>query len=82
MYYHNYMMGQLFASQVHHALCRELYADADPNAVTYIGDKRVGEWMKQKVFAPGRLYDWRGLTKHATGEDLSPKAFAQDFRAK
>src|SRR5207244_5071812 len=22
VYYHNYMMGQLFASQVHHAICR------------------------------------------------------------
>ena len=83
VYYHNYMMGQLFASQVHHSLCRDVYGpNADPNAVIYIGDKRVGEWMNQKVFAPGRLYDWRGLTKHATGEELSPKAFAQDFRAK
>jgi len=82
VYYHNYMMGQLFASQVHHALVRDLYPDSSPDAVTYIGDKRVGEFMKKKVFAPGRLYDWRGLTKFATGEDLSPKAFAADFKAK
>src|SRR5262245_26763392 len=82
VYYHNYMMGQLFASQVHHALCRDVYGDADPNGVTYIGDKRVGDWMKQKVFDPARLYDWRGLTKHATGAELNAKAFAADFKAK
>jgi peptidyl-dipeptidase A len=82
VYYHNYMMGQLFASQVHHTISRELYAKADPRAVLYIGDKKVGEFMKKKVFEPGRTLNWKGLTKHATGEDLNPKAFAADFRAK
>jgi peptidyl-dipeptidase A len=81
VYYHNYMMGQLFASQVHHAICRDVYNGANPNTVIYVGDKRVGDFMKKKVFEPGRLYDWRGLTRHATGEDLSPKAFAEDFKA-
>ncbi|HLW67885.1 MAG TPA: M2 family metallopeptidase [Gemmataceae bacterium] len=80
VYYHNYMMGQLFASQVHHAICRDVYKDADPNTVLYVGDKRVGDFMKKKVFEPGRSLDWRGLTKFTTGEELSPKAFAKDFQ--
>jgi len=80
VYYHNYMMGQLFASQVHHALSKEL--GTNPAATIYIGDKRVGDFMKKKVFEPGRTYDWKGLTKFATGEDLSPKAFALDFQGK
>ncbi|HEY2911460.1 MAG TPA: M2 family metallopeptidase [Gemmataceae bacterium] len=78
VYYHNYMMGQLFASQVHHALAKEL--GTEPRATIYIGDKRVGEFMKKKVFEPGRTYDWKGLTKFATGADLSPQAFAKDFQ--
>jgi peptidyl-dipeptidase A len=82
VYYHNYMMGQLFASQVHAAICKEVYNGAHPNSVTYINEKKVGEFMKAKVFAPGRLYDWRGLTKFATGSDLSPNAFAADFSEK
>jgi len=82
VYYHNYMMGQLFASQVHHTIARELYNNAAPNTVLYIGDKAVGEFMKKKVFEPGRTLDWRGLTRFATGEDLSPKAFAKDFQGK
>ena len=82
VYYHNYMMGQLFASQVHHAICREVYNGADPNSVVYVGDKRVGEFMRKKVFGPGALYDWRGLTRNATGEELNPKAFAADFKGK
>jgi peptidyl-dipeptidase A len=71
-------MGQLFASQVHHALSKDVY-NADPKTVIYIGEKKVGEFMKKKVFEPGRTKDWKGLTKFATGEDLNPKAFAKDF---
>ncbi len=82
VYYHNYMMGQLFASQVHHALCKELYPDAAVNGVLYIGDKKVGAFMKKKVFEPGRTLSWNDLTKFATGEELSPKAFAKDFSGK
>lgn len=79
VYYHNYMMGQLFASQVHHALCRDALK-IEPRATTYIGEKTVGEFMKAKVFEPGRTMSWRDLTKFATGEALSAKAFAKDFR--
>ncbi len=82
VYYHNYMMGQLFASQVHHALCKELYPDQPVGDVLYIGDKKVGEFMKKKVFEPGRTLGWNELTKFATGEELSPKAFAKDFGGK
>jgi peptidyl-dipeptidase A len=82
VYYHNYMMGELFASQVHHAIVRELYKDADPNSVIYAGDKALGEFMKKRVFEPGRSLSWNELTRHATGEPLNPKAFAADFKTK
>lgn len=82
VYYHNYMMGQLFASQVHHTIAKDVYNDADPSTVLYIGDKKVGEFMKKKVFEPGRTLDWKGLTKFATGEELNPRAFAKDFQGK
>jgi peptidyl-dipeptidase A len=78
VYYHNYMMGQLFASQVHHALSKDVY-NADPKTALYIGEKKVGEFMKKKVFEPGRTKTWKELTKFATGEELNPKAFAKDF---
>ena len=81
VYYHNYMMGQLFASQVHHALCKEVYNGGDPRTVTYIKNKGVGDFMRKKVFEPGRLLTWKELTRHATGADLNPAAFAADFKA-
>jgi peptidyl-dipeptidase A len=81
VYYHNYMMGELFASQLHHAIARDVYKGADPNSVIYVGDKAVGEFMKQRVFDPGRTLPWNDLTKHATGAPLNAKAFAADFKA-
>jgi peptidyl-dipeptidase A len=78
VYYHNYMMGQLFASQIHHALSKDVY-NADPKTTLYVGEKKVGEFMKKKVFEPGRTKTWKELTKFATGEELNPKAFAKDF---
>jgi peptidyl-dipeptidase A len=82
VYYHNYMMGELFASQVHHAIARELFKGTDPDRVVYVNNKGVGDFMKQRVFEPGRILSWNDLTKHATGELLNPKAFAADFKAR
>jgi peptidyl-dipeptidase A len=82
VYYHNYMMGQLFASQVHATIAKEVYGGADPRTVTYVGEPKVGEFMKKRVFEPGKSLDWRGLTKFATGSELSPRAFAADFGGK
>jgi peptidyl-dipeptidase A len=82
VYYHNYQMGQLFASQVHHAIAREVYKGADPDTVVYVGNGEVGEFMKKRVFEPGRTLTWNELTKHATGQPLNATAFAADFKGK
>jgi peptidyl-dipeptidase A len=82
VYYHNYMMGELFASQVHHAIVRDLYKGKDPNSVIYVDNKAVGDFMKKRVFAPGKTLTWNELTRHATGATLNAKAFAADFKKK
>jgi peptidyl-dipeptidase A len=74
------MMGQLFASQVHHAIAREVLGGVDPSKANYVNKPGVGEFMKAKVFAPGKTLAWNALTRHATDEDLNSKAFAADFR--
>jgi peptidyl-dipeptidase A len=78
-YYHNYMMGELFACQVHDAIARDLKLPGKPATAVYTRDPRVGEFMKEKVFGPGAFLSWNELTKHATGADLNAKAFAAEF---
>jgi peptidyl-dipeptidase A len=82
VYYHNYMMGELFASQLHHAIARDVYKGAPPDTVVYVDNPEVGRFMRERVFAPGRTKSWNELTRFATGAELSPEAFAQDFRGK
>ncbi len=79
-YYHNYMMGELFACQVHAAICRDLEIPGEPANAYYTRDPRVGEFMQDKIFDPGATYPWNELTEHATGEKLNAKAFAAEFQ--
>jgi peptidyl-dipeptidase A len=74
------MMGQLFASQLHHAICRDVLGGANPQNGLYVGNKKVGGFLKERVFGPGRTLNWNALTKHATGAELNPQAFAADFK--
>lgn len=79
-YYHNYMMGELFACQVHAAIARDLGLKGEPATAYYTRDPRVGEFMKEKVFDPGAFLPWNELTEHATGQPLNAKAFAAEFK--
>jgi peptidyl-dipeptidase A len=81
VYYHNYMLGEMFASQVHHALVREVLPGTQPAGAIYVGNKAAGDFMKKSVFQPGLTLTWNELTRHATGEELNPKAFAEDLGA-
>lgn len=81
LYYHNYELGEMFASQVHHALVREVLPGTKPVDAVYVGNKKAGEFLQQRVFNPGMTLNWSELARHATGEDLSPKAFAEDIGA-
>jgi peptidyl-dipeptidase A len=79
VYYQSYMLGQLFASQVHHAIAHDVL-HADPAAAVYVGNTAVGRFMRQRVFEPGDTLDWNALTRHATGAELNSKAFAADIK--
>jgi peptidyl-dipeptidase A len=79
VYYHNYMLGQLFGCQVHRAIAREVLHDKDAPHAFYTDNPAVGEFMKVRVFDPGRTMKWNDLTRHATGEPLGAEAFAAEF---
>lgn len=81
-YYHNYMMGELFAAQVHAALVREVLGPSvDPAHAIYVGNKAAGRFLREKVFAPGAILPWNELTREATGKELNPRDFAKQIEA-
>lgn len=82
VYYHNYMLGELFASQLHHAIAKEVYPGMEVDQVTYVGNPKVGEFMKKRVFGPGKTLPWGKLIEYATGKPLDATAFSRDFQGK
>lgn len=80
VYYHNYLLGQLFASQVHRTIAREVLNQPNdwPRAY-YTKNPAVGQFMRERVFGPGLSLNWNELTRHATGEPLGAQAFAEEF---
>ena len=59
--------------------CGRCCRATNPAGAIYVGNKAAGEFMQQRVFAPGLTLNWNELTRHATGEPLNPKAFAEDL---
>jgi peptidyl-dipeptidase A len=77
VYYHNYLMGECFASQIEARLrAQVLNGDA-----TYSGNPAVGEWLTANVFRPGARFHYDDLARAATGEPVGPDAFAEQFLA-
>jgi Zn-dependent M32 family carboxypeptidase len=74
------MMGDLFATQVwSHIATNVLHSKRPPLELSFFGEKAVGHYLTEKVFRKGNLLNWMELTKHATGEPLTAKAFAAMF---
>ena len=82
VYYHNYMMGELFASQLHAAIARDVYKGADPDTVVYVGNKEVGRFMRHTRLRAGQTMSWNELTKHATGSGAESGGVRQGFPGK
>ena len=78
-YYHNYMLGELLASQLHNYIVRNVLKLDSDEGVSYVNQKRCGEFLREKVFEPGSVYHWNEMIKQATGEELTPKYFAAEF---
>lgn len=78
-YYHNYMLGELLASQLHdHIVHNVLGLESDRN-VSYVDQKAIGDYLRKNVFGPGARYHWNDMIARATGEPLTAKYFVRQF---
>ena len=79
VYYHNYMLGELTASQFHMYIAENILKSNDPVVTTYANHSEVGTYMRERIFKPGSRYDWNGLLQFATGEPLNSAHFGEQF---
>lgn len=78
VYYHNYMLGELLASQLHNYITKNIIKTKD-TLTDYSGKKEVGKWLIKNIFEPGAKYRWDELIKKATHEPLTTKYFVEEF---
>ena len=79
VYYHNYLLGELIASQLTSALHNERLAGATPRG--YAGHHELGAFLRDRVFASGARLHWQNLLEDATGSRLTPEPFVREFVA-
>ncbi|MBI1801803.1 MAG: M2 family metallopeptidase, partial [Chloroflexi bacterium] len=69
--YHNYLLGELNASQLTHRLIADCGGLVDrPEA---------GQWLTANVFRRGAEADWNESLRRATGEPLTAQYFVDEF---
>jgi peptidyl-dipeptidase A len=73
-YYHNYLLGDLLASQIYSYITTNV-----SKSQSFVDEKAVGTYLKDKVFMPGARYDWNEMIEKATGEKLTAKYYAKQF---
>ena len=78
VYYHNYMLGELLASQFLFTIMEEEGVDKIKD-LRFAGNIKMGKYFVNRVFRPGKKYRWDRLVEYATGESLNPEYFVKQF---
>jgi peptidyl-dipeptidase A len=78
-YYHNYLLGELLASQLHYYMVTNIIKSEDYKFQDYSGNTQVGTYLKDRIFMPGMKYYWNDMIEKATGEKLTAKYYAKQF---
>lgn len=73
VYYHNYLLGEIVASQFQNTIDRHVLNGAGVAETGYVNQTPVGEYLRDKVFKPGGSVHWNKLLHSATGEELNPR---------
>ncbi len=78
-YYHNYLLGELLASQLYYYIVATILQSDDYKFQSFVNNKEVGDYLKANVFTMGSKYYWNDMIEKATGEKLTAKYYAKQF---
>ncbi len=80
-YYHNYLLGELLASQFYAHIGTKVLSGKGHQAAGYSHLPEIGRFFREKVFADGASMPWQQLIRKAAGQDLDPGFYAREFTA-
>lgn len=75
-YYHNYMLGELLASQLQNFISTNVISE---NHSKDFSGKEIGEYLINRFFKFGASLSWNELIKNATNEELNISYFINEF---
>lgn len=78
-YYHNYLLGELLASQLYHYIGSNVLKSEDIKNQDFFNRPEIGKYLIENVFKPGSKYYWNDMIEKATGEKLTAKYYAKQF---
>ncbi|MBI1933370.1 MAG: M2 family metallopeptidase [Ignavibacteriales bacterium] len=79
VYYQNYMLGELLASQLYFFIKEKVLINNSSENISFVGKQEVGEYLINLFFSYGALYKWDKLVKNSTGEELNPNYWIKQF---
>ncbi|MBI4586342.1 MAG: M2 family metallopeptidase [Planctomycetes bacterium] len=79
VYYQNYMLGELAASQLENYLIKEVLGEKNGDGGSMIGRREAGRFLVEHIFRPGRRWPWSELIRKATGKPLDAEHFIEQF---
>jgi peptidyl-dipeptidase A len=79
VYYQNYQLGELFASQILDYVARNYYGEAALEEVIFWEKPDAGKYFKNKIFSPGKRLPWNEMIREATGQPLSAEFFVNQY---
>ena len=78
-YYHNYLLGELLASQLYYHIAGPVLKSPDPESECFVGRPEAGRYLIEHVFKPGMRWPWNEMIERACGEKLTAKYYARQF---
>jgi peptidyl-dipeptidase A len=79
VYYHNYMLGEMMATQLQSHLLTRVLDNGSRGRQALVSSPDVGAYLIRNVYRSGKALDWRDTLRQATGQSLSVDAFVADL---
>jgi peptidyl-dipeptidase A len=79
VYYHNYLLGEVMASQLQRTLRHDVLGGGAESWARFVSSPEVGRYLTDRLFRSGRSLPWPETVRQATGQALSPAAFLDEL---
>lgn len=81
VYYHNYLLGEIFSSQLNNYIHKNILNSKDLWNDVLINKKEIGEYLIHNLFKYGSSLQWKDVIKIATGEELKTEYYLKQYLA-